>query len=95
MGAVADATAAHQLEGGRLRRLGGSQVEGRRSRRSLELDVHAAGKVAAMLAPRVPVVECRGPRVRVPLDKTTAEEVLAICRTLAIPVNASRVVREP
>lgn len=95
VGAVADATAAYALDGGRLRRSSTGSAERRRVRRSLELDVHAAGKVAAMLAPRLPVVECRGPRVRVPLEKTTAEEVLAICRTLAIPVSASRVVREP
>jgi ABC-type multidrug transport system ATPase subunit len=95
VGAVADATAAFLLAAGRLRRAPAGTPDGRRVRRSLELDVHAAGKVAAMLAPRVPVVECRGPRVLVPLEKTTAEEVLAICRTLSIPVNASRVVREP
>jgi ABC-type multidrug transport system ATPase subunit len=95
VGSVADASAAYRLEAGVLRTTRDGIVGAARPRRSLELDVPSAGRAAAMLAPRLPVVECRGPRLRVPLEHTTAEEVLAICRTLAIPVNASRVVREP
>jgi ABC-type multidrug transport system ATPase subunit len=95
VGSVADVAAAYRLEAGVLRATRDGVAGAARPRRSLELDVPSAGRAAAMLAPRLPVVECRGPVLRVPLEHTTAEEVLAICRTLAIPVNASRVVREP
>jgi putative ABC transport system ATP-binding protein len=94
IGTVAGVTVAYHLAAGRLTE---AQPEASppSPRASLELDVPVAGKAAALLAPRVPIVECRGPRVRVPLERTTAEEVLALCRTLDIPVHASRVVREP
>jgi ABC-type multidrug transport system ATPase subunit len=94
IGAVSDATVAYQLASGRLKRTG-SFAAVPRVRKSIELDVPAAARAAAALAPRVHSVEHRGQYVRVPLDGASAEEVLALCRDLAIPVRASRVVREP
>jgi ABC-type multidrug transport system ATPase subunit len=94
IGSMSDATAAYRLDRGRLKRAG-SFAPAQRPRKSIELDVPAAARAAAALAPRVRAVEHRGQYVRVPLDGASAEEVLALCRDLAIPVRASRVVREP
>lgn len=93
IGAVSDATAAYRLEAGRLKRTG-AFAAAPRARKSIELDVPAAARAAAALAPLVHAVEHRGQFVRVPLDGASAEEVLALCRDLAIPVRASRVVRD-
>jgi ABC-type multidrug transport system ATPase subunit len=93
IGAMGDATAAYRLDSGRLKRTG-VFAEAPRARKSIELDVPAAARAAAALARRVHAVEHRGQFVRVPLDGSSAEEVLALCRDLAIPVRASRVVRE-
>lgn len=94
IGSVNDATVAYHLNAGRLKRAG-SFATAPRARRSIELDVPAAARAAAVLASRIHAVEHRGQYVRVPLDGASAEEVLALCRDLAIPVRASRVVREP
>jgi ABC-type multidrug transport system ATPase subunit len=94
IGLVSDARVSYQLDSGRLKRAG-SFASVPRPRKSIELDVPAAARAAAALAPRVHSVEHRGQYVRVPLDGASAEEVLALCRDLAIPVRASRVVSEP
>lgn len=93
VGVVSDATAAYRLDGGRLKRVR-AFAAAPQTRKSIELDVPAAARAAAALAPLVHAVEHRGQFVRVPLDGSSAEEVLALCRDLAIPVRASRVVRE-
>jgi ABC-type multidrug transport system ATPase subunit len=94
IGALADATSAYVLAGGTLRHAGGV-ASAKPDRVTIELDVPAAAKAAAMLAPRLRSLRHRAGTVRVPLDGNSAEEVLALCRDLAIPVRASRVVREP
>ena len=94
VGSVSGASAAYALAGGRLRRAGRDDARAP-DRVSIELDVPAAAKAAALLAPRLHSLRHRGGIVRVPLDGNSAEEVLALCRDLAIPVRASRVVREP
>ena len=95
LGGVGDANGAFTLADGTLQ-AAPTAVWGRpHPRVSLELDVPAAAKAAAALAPRVGALERRGAFLRVPLDDASAEEVLALCRDLAIPVRGSRVVREP
>jgi ABC-type multidrug transport system ATPase subunit len=94
MGPVSDAQASYALADGRVRPA--SKPEPRpRARTSIELDVPAAASATARLAPRVQALERRGSYIRVPLDGgASAEEVLALCRDLSIPVLGSRVVRE-
>lgn len=93
IGAVSDAAGSHVMTGGTLRFAGAHPVKP--DRVTIELDVPAAASAAAMLAPRLRSLRHRAGTVRVPLDGRSAEEVLALCRDLAIPVRASRVVREP
>lgn len=94
IGVVAEARAAYVLAGGRLHH---SSLPVRRGlpRTTLELDVPAPHRAATLLAERLDTLHRRDGRVRVSLDTTTPEEVLAVCRDLAIPVLGSRVVREP
>ncbi|HKS05666.1 MAG TPA: ATP-binding cassette domain-containing protein [Gemmatimonadaceae bacterium] len=94
IGVVSDATRAYVMTGGKLRFAGATHAP-KPDRVTIELDVPAPAAAAAMLAPRVQSLRYRAGTVRVPLDGRSAEEVLALCRDLAIPVRASRVVREP
>lgn len=93
IGIVSYATNAYELVSGTLREAGLVPVS-RASRVSLELDVAAVESAEAALADCTHAVERRNGRLRVSLQRATAEEILALCRDLAIPVRASRVVRE-
>lgn len=58
----------------------------------LELEVAAPHEADRLLRAHLPQVERLGTRLRVPLARATAEEVLAYCRANHIVVRASRVV---
>ncbi len=66
-----------------------------RSRTMLELAVEAPEDAFERLARRLPSVARRGRRLRVPLEESSPEAVLATCRAAGVSVRASRVAEEP
>ena len=82
--------------GARVVRLAQGRITGERPRvpsASLELRLAPAGAAERLRAAGI-TMRGSGDIVRVPLDGTTAEEVLARCLALRVSVCASRVVRE-
>ena len=61
---------------------------------ALELQVRTPGEAAGLLALHGLGVERRGRRLRVPLGRASAEEILSACLALGITVRGSKVVAE-